>query len=495
MTERRDLKKLTARSLKWNVVDRISQQFLYAVTGVILARELTQEDFGLVGAILVFQAFASIFVDSGFSSALIQRKRPTRLDYSTVLWFNIAVATAFYIILFFAAPLIADCFDGDQRLIPLSRVMFISFILNAAGIVQTNRLMKRMNVMPVAATNTAGLTAGAIVGIYLAINGYGAWAIVWQTIATNGVKTILLWVISRWTPILKFSFKSLKSFFAVGSGIMATTILNVFFQNIYSFLIGNRVGLAPLGYYTQADKWSKMGITSIAQALNSAFLPTLSTIQDDPERFRRITAKMNRFTSYLMFPAISLLTVMAAPVFHILFGVKWDAAIILFQILLIRGIFTIAIGLYNNFLIALARSRMIVFMEILRDGVAIAGLIVTWKAMSITTPDDPVFGLRIMLYGQLIASIVTWIATIIVTAPKTGHKPIEYIIHMLPYAVISIIAAGTASLFAYTIENQILLLITEGIVGLGIYFVANLILKSKIQNDVMEYLFSRAKHN
>lgn len=151
-------------------------------------------------------------VDSGFSYALIQRKRPTRLDYSTVLWFNMAVATALYAILFLAAPLIADCFKGDQRLVPLSRVMFLSFILNASAIVQTNRLMKCMDVRMVAASNSIGLLAGAVVGIWLAFAGYGAWAIVWQTLTLNGVKSLVLWLTSRWRPLWRFSWASLRSF-------------------------------------------------------------------------------------------------------------------------------------------------------------------------------------------------------------------------------------------------------------------------------------------
>ena len=159
--------------MKWNLIDKLTTQLLYGVTGVILANVLDKEDFGLVGAILVFQAFASLFVDSGFSYALIQRKHPSRLDYSTVLWFNLAMACAIYVVLWFAAPLIALCFDNDQRLIPLSRVMFLSFILNAAAIVQTNRLMKLMDVRMVAASNALGLTVGAIVGIGLVLTGFG----------------------------------------------------------------------------------------------------------------------------------------------------------------------------------------------------------------------------------------------------------------------------------------------------------------------------------
>ena len=165
------LKHLTARSIKWNIVDRVSSQLLYAVTGIILARELPREAFGLIGALTIFQSYALMMVDSGFSYALIQRKRPTDTDYSSVFWFNLLIAGILYAILWLCAPLIADIFQGDERLIPLSRVMFLSFIINATAIVQTNRLTKQMNFRPIAITNVLGLIAGGVVGVWLAMTG------------------------------------------------------------------------------------------------------------------------------------------------------------------------------------------------------------------------------------------------------------------------------------------------------------------------------------
>ena len=174
------LKLKTARTLKWNTVDKLSQQVLYAVTGIVLANILSQEDFGLVGAIMVFQAFATLFVDSGFSNALVQRKDPTATDYSTVFWFNLGVSVAIYMVLWFAAPLIDSIFHADGRLVPMSRVMFLTFIVNATALVQTNRLIKQMNVKMVAVSNVIGLVVSGALGIWLALDGYGAWAIVWQ---------------------------------------------------------------------------------------------------------------------------------------------------------------------------------------------------------------------------------------------------------------------------------------------------------------------------
>ena len=189
-----DLKLKTARTLKWNTFDRLSSQVLYAVTGIVLANLLTKQEFGLVGAIMVFQAFATLFVDSGFSNALIQRKSPTDTDYSTVFYFNVGVSVIIYAVLWLSAPLIDALFNAGGELIPLSRVMFLSFILNATAIVQTNRLMKQMNVRMIAVSNAAGLVVSGALGVWLALEGWGAWAIVWQSVTLSAVKSLILWL-------------------------------------------------------------------------------------------------------------------------------------------------------------------------------------------------------------------------------------------------------------------------------------------------------------
>ena len=470
------------------MIDRVATQILYAVTGVVLARVLSEEDFGLIGALLVFQAFASLLVDSGFAYALIQRKRPTKLDYSTVLWFNLGAATLLYLILFVCAPLIADCFQGDQRLIPLSRVMFLSLILNASAIVQTNRLMKAMDVRMVAVSNSLGLILGGGVGIVLAVTGYGAWAIVWQTIVLAAGKSLVLWTSTRWRPLMRFSWSALRSYFGIGSKMMLTSFLNTVFLNIYSFFIGHSVGLASLGYYTQGDKWSKMGLTSISQVLTSSFLPALSAVQDSPERFRAMVSKMNRFTSYLLFPAMLGLMAMAKPIFHTLFGDKWDPSIILFQLLLLRGIFTVLNSLYNNYLLALGHGGAIVKLEIVRDVAAVIALAVTFPFMALTMPGDPVYGLRILLWGQIAATLLTWVASFIVTVRVTGVGPWRFITDMLPYFMQTILIIPLMLLVAMPVAAAWLKLTVMAITALTLYLGGNHLFHSKIQREVLQYI-------
>lgn len=496
--ENKQMKQRVARTLKWNVIDKFSTQILYGVTGVILARVLSEADFGLVGAILVFQAFATMFIDGGFSYALIQRKEPTDRDYSTIMWFNVGMATLIYAILFVCAPLIAEWFENDHRLIPLARVMFLSFIINAFSAVQQSRLLKRMESREVAIANSLGLIGGAVVGIAMALGGYGPWALVWQTITLSVVKTLMLWFLSAWRPAFYFSWPILKSFTRVGGGMFFSSFLNVLFQNIYSFFIGNRVGLVTLGYYTQADKWSKMGIASLAQVLTSSFLPALSSYQDDPKRFAAASSKMNRFTSYILFPAIALLMVLAAPIFHAFFGEKWDPAIFLFQLLLFRGIFTVLGMLYNNYVISLGRARLVLVAEIVRDGTALVAIFITLPYIAIVRPGDITWGVSIFLWGQVAASILAWIYMLVVASRVSWHRPIHFIIDSLPYAALSVLAAAVAWVAAGFIDNPWLQVCVGGIMGLAVYMGIAAIFGSVVQRDVVSYFlghFQRKQKN
>lgn len=489
--EQHNMKLRVARTIKWNVVDKLASQLLYAVTGIVLARMLSQEDFGLVGAVLIFQSFATLFVDSGFSSALIQKKRTSRLDYSTVLWFNIAMAVGIYIIMFFAAPVVAMCFEGDERLIPLTRAIFLVSIINATSIVQTSRLMKKMDVRMVAVANSLGLFAGAVVGIWLAIAGAGAWALVWQYITVAAVKSAVLWLTGKWMPLPRFSISSLRSIFKVGSGIMATATLNVIFQNIYSFVIGNRAGLVPLGYYTQSDKWSKMPVASLSAIFTSSFLPVLSQYQDSPTQFASAAAKMSRLTSYLTIPAMVGLIICAPPIFHALFGTKWDPSIPIFQLLCLRGIFTVLGAVYNNYIVARGRTRLMIWTEVVRDASAIIAIALTLPYIALSTDINPVEGLIIFMWGQVVASVLAWCVTLFIGAHLSWRPWWHYILDILPYFIITCIGATPMICLAGLIENPWMLLAAQLSTGGIIYLALNFMLKSKIQRDAYLYITRR----
>ena len=477
-----DLKLKTARTLKWNTLDRISSQVLYAVTGIVLANVLTKEEFGLVGAVMVFQAFASLFVDSGFSGALIQRKAPTDTDYSTVLYFNLGVSVLIYCILWLSAPLIDSLFNAGGALVPLARVMFLTFVLNATAIVQTNRLMKQMNVRMIAVSNAVGLVVSGATGIILALQGYGAWAIVWQSIVLSAVKSGLLWATSRWRPQATFSMASLRSIFAVGVGIITSSFLNTVFQNIYSFIIGTYYNLANLGCYTQADKWSKMGVTSLSQTVTASFLPVLSGCQDDRPRFHRMMAKTNRFTAYVAMPCLVLLVLLSEAIFHTLFGTKWDEAIVLFQLLAARGIFVVLTSLYTTQITAIGAARKLVESEVVKDVLTVAAIIATIP-----------FGIEWLVGGQVIAAAVCFVYSQWLVARTTGYRVAAMLTEIAPYAAITLISAIPAAAVAYFVPqlHPVAMILAQTVAFAVPYVAINAMLHSRIQHDVLSYALGR----
>ncbi|MCH5223769.1 MAG: lipopolysaccharide biosynthesis protein [Muribaculaceae bacterium] len=477
------LKLKTARALKWNTVDRVASQVLYGVVGIVLANVVSQEDFGLVGALLVFQAFAIIFADSGFGAALLRQKHSSQEDYSSVFWFNLIVSITIYFILWFCAPLIADIFQKDERLIPLSKVMFITFVLNALAIVQTNRLMKLMDVKMIAIANVIGQISGGALGIGLALYGWGAWALVWQSVALAAVKTGVLWATGGWHPTCWIKKDSFKRVWRIGLSVFSSSMLNTLFLTVYSFVIGAFYSLRSLGIYTQADKWSKMGSASLSQIFTSSFVPLLSRVQDSPEDFKRYMTRINRFTSFIVFPLLAGLAVVGAPLFHTLFGNKWDAAIVLFQILCVRGILVVFVSLFGNYMLALGYGKRLFSIEVIKD-IAIAAAILS------TVWFDSV---SLLVWGQLWASIVTFIIVLFMVCKATGYSWLKLIADILPFAGVTLLMCVACWGLGKLELSPAVLLILEVVTGIFIYLSVMKLQRAPELPEALEYISGRLK--
>lgn len=473
-----DIKNAAVGTLKWNTLDRLASQLLYAVTGVILANLLSKEDFGLVGALLIFQAFATSFVDSGFSSALLQKKNPSRSDYTTIFWFNLSVSLLIYLVLFLCAPLIADIFQGDLRLIPLSKIMFLTFIFNALSIVQTTQLMKRMQVKMLAIANMVALTGSGIVGIWLAFAGFGAWAIVWQSVSNALIKSVWLWIYGGWWPNAPFSFHSLKSMWRLAVSVFMSSNINVFFLHIYSFVIGAFYSLQSLGIYTQADKWSKMGHTSLSQIMTATFVPVLSKYQDDSEKFHSCIRRINRLAAFIAIPALTGFALIGTPLFHTLFGTKWDAAIILFQILSIRGIFIVLNSVLFNYMLALGYGKRFFVLELAKDLLTVIALLCTvWFQ-----------NLEILVWGQLAASVFALLFSMLIISKAIGYKLLRILRDYMPFLMASLIMAiAVIPILSLPIPAWAILSLAI-LAGATTYILINLIFKTTELPEAWHYL-------
>jgi O-antigen/teichoic acid export membrane protein len=478
------LKLRTARTLKWNSIDRFGSQILYAVVGVVLANVVSKADFGLVGVMLVFQAFAILFVDSGFGAALLQKKAPEARDYDTVFWFNLAVAGVAYLLLWFCAPLIAEMFH-EPVLTSMSRVMFLSFIFTAFGIVQTNRMMKQMEVKHIAISNLLGQIISGAVAIVMALHGYGAWSLVWQSLILALFKSCWLWCVGGWMPRLRFSWSSLKGIAGVGTGVFLTSLFNTICLNIYSFIIGIYYRMTALGVYTQADKWSKMGSASLSQIFTATFVPLLSRFQDERQRFLAVVGKVNRMVAFMTFPFMGALIILATPIFHLLFGQKWDEAIPLFQILVARGVFVILISLYSNYILALGRSRILVAMETVKDLLIVAAIFITLPFGTMTA----------LVWGQFCASLLTLIIELVMMYRVTRYSVWRTMLDNLPYLLLTLACMAVAYLITYYLASPILSIITSAVVGGALYYIVLRLAGSVVLRDAQEYLFGRFRKN
>ena len=439
-----DLKLTTARTLKWNAIDRVASQVLYALIGIVLANILSHEEFGLVGALAIFQAFATIFVDSGFGSALLREKNPSDEDYSTVFWFNAGVSLLIYLILFLSAPLIGRLFHQEE-LIPMSKVIFLTFVINGLAIIQINRLMKRMDVRMIAVANSAALVISGIVGVTLALLGFGAWSMVWYSVSQAAVKTSILWLTGGWRPGLCFRMATIRRIRSVGLSVMLSALLNTISLNIYNFVIGIWFSVRALGVYTQADKWSKMGSASISQILTSTFVPLLSRVQGSASDFHRYVDRAGRFTAFILLPSMTLLALMATPIFHLLFAGKWNEAIPLFQLLALRGIFIVLISLYSNYLLALGRARLLFVSEAVKDLLIFVAILLTVSRRDIT----------LLIIGQTAASAVTWMILLPLTSRGIGMAVGRMLRHLLPFLAATLVATAISLGAAWLLQSAL----------------------------------------
>ena len=270
--EPQSLKKKALSAVIWNAAQRYGALAISFVSNIILARLLSPNDFGIVGLLTVFISLANVIAESGFNSALIQKKDVTDVDYNTVFYWNLVVSLLLVISLYFLAPSIATYFNRPT-LVPLLRVESVILISNAFCIVQTTRLMKFLRFNILAVRTIIAALAAAIVGIILAWQGFGVWSLVFQAISSSVIGTILLWSITDWHPSLQFDWPAFRSMFKFGAYISISSICNTLYINLQAFIIGKSFSISDLGYYTQAKKLETIPVEGTSSILNVVLFP------------------------------------------------------------------------------------------------------------------------------------------------------------------------------------------------------------------------------
>ena len=372
------LKDKAAKGLIWGAVNNGATQILNAIFGIVLARLLSPDDYGLIAMLLVFSTVATALQDSGFVIALTNKRDATYDDYNAVFWFNILVSIVAYVILFSVSPWIAT-FYNEPILTSLSRYFFLGFFIASFSIVPRAILFRRLQQRELALMALSSLLISGTVGITLAANGFAFWGIATQTLVFNLCVTILSWYFSKWRPSFQTSlstiYSSLKPLLGFSCKMLFTYIFNNINNNIFSLLLGRLYNKTEAGIYSQAQKWNVMGSNTITGMIQGIAQPTFVQVGDDKERLCRAFSKMLRFTCFISFPAMLGLALIAREFIVITVTEKWLPSASLMQLLCIAGAFLPLATLYYNMIISRGKSDIYMWNVIIQGCVILGSLL------------------------------------------------------------------------------------------------------------------------
>lgn len=472
------LKDKTVSGFIWSFLDKMGQQLLLFVTGIILARLLSVEDFGLMGVLTIFTALANLIQESGFSSALIRAKNVSEEDYSSVFYFNIGISICIYIIYFFCASNIAAFYD-KSILALLSRIVFLSFIFNALGIVQNIHIVKNMDFKQILKINFFSGLFSIVVALILVKMEGGVWSLAGQTIGQAFMKMILLWTYGKWSPLPFFSFKNIRKYFLFSSRLLISGISAVLVGNILVIIVGKFYSVAQVGYYSQANRYYNFALDGTTAPINTVSFPMLAEARNQGRELKRIFRKTIRFAAFLNFP-IMLGIIGVSKSFIVTFmGVKWEPSVSLLVLFCVYGVFAPFPYIFNNLLKTVKKSERILQMEFFREILIIVSLILCLR-----------LGIFYMLLGITISNLVQYIVYAWIAGKTIGYTLKEHLMDIGPYLVIGLgMLSIVISVYLLPINYPYLFLI-QIFVGTLFYLGTNRILNSVIQKEIFDMIKS-----
>jgi len=464
-------KSLSERSLSailWLFLDKLGGSSVNFIVTILLARLLSPEDFGLVAMVMVFFEFSAVFVESGFSTALIREKTISDLDKSTTFIFNFVAAILLYLALFAAAPSIAAFFNQDI-LVWIVRIMGLNLIFNAFSIIQRTMLIQQVHFKTQTKIRFLTVSISGICAILLAYHGFGVWALVIRFGLNDLLDSILLSLMNRWRPRAQFSLASFKRLFGFGSNILAAAILDKFYTHIYKLLIGKFFAAATLGFYMQANNFTNMVINTLFRTIQNVTYPVLAQLQDEQEKLKEGYRKILKLSSFIIIPAMVILGVLAEPVIVALVGEKWLASVPMLQLLCLSGLTYHFSSINLNMLLVLGRSDLSLRLEVV-------------KKVNITIAI--VVGIQFGIYGLIIGEVITAYVNLFINA-FYSNKFLKYAIgeqirDVLPTIGFSLLT-GAILLFLKEIPFTpgVIFVILASAAGFGGYFALHFFAKTE----------------
>lgn len=443
----------TVRGVGWSFADNILNQGITFLVGIVLARLLTPQEYGLIGIITIFISVFNSIVDSGFSSALIRKKDAGDVDFNTVFLSNLGLSLILFGVLFLSAPAIASFF-GQPQLVPLTRVMGSVILINAFALIQRTLLVKRVDFKTQTKISFIAAIVSGAVGIVMALKGFGVWSLVGQQISRQLMNSTFLWVWARWYPSLKFSVQSFRELFGFGWKLLVSGLIDTLWREMNQVIIGKFYSASTLGQYTRAQQFTNIFSTNLTSVVQRVSYPVLSEISDEKERMKLVYQKIIKVTMLVTFCCMLGLAAIAEPMVVTLIGEQWLPAVPLLQILCFQMMLYPLHAINLNMLQVQGRSDLFLKLEIIKKIIGTVPLLL---------------GIFINIYWMLWGSVVTGFISYYLNAFYSGRF-LDYSIwqqvrDILPsFTVASVMAAAVYAL-SYVEAVPLVLLASQVLAG------------------------------
>lgn len=463
------LKKQALSGTFWTILQTFGSQGISFVVSVILARLLMPFEFGLIAMLGIFMGLGNALINGGLTQSLIRTQNADDEDYSTVFYFNLAGSFVVFGIIVTAAPYIAE-FYKQELLTSIIRVYSLTFVINAFSTVQNTILTKEMDFKTQLLVSIPSLIIGSVIGISMALMGYGVWSLVWSAVFQSLANTIQLWYRSKWFPLWTFSKIKFKYHFHYGVKLMLSSILDIFFTNIYTIVIGKFFAPNLVGYYNRANSLQMLPVSNIGSIVTKVTYPLFASIQDDDSRLRSVYQRIMEMVIFLVAPTLVLMSVLAEPLFRFLFTEKWLPAVPYFQIICICGILY-PIHSYNlQILYVKGRTDLFFKLEMIKKVLLVIVLVISFK-----------YGIYGLLYGNVIHSVLCFFINTHYSGKFINYTAWQQIKGLIPILFVSGGIGGLVYFFDIYWMKDFLgdfwRLLWGSVVGLVLYLLVSFIFK------------------
>lgn len=460
MTRQETLKQKTITSIIWKGLERVSAQLVSTVVSIVLARILMPDDYSVVSIVAIFFAFCNIFISGGLNSALIQKKDADAVDYSTVLITNMALAAILYVVMFFSAPLIAELYD-KPILTPVIRVMSITFFINGYKSILTAKISSDLKLRKFFFSTIGGTVVSAIVGIVMALEGYGAWALVAQQMTAALIGTIILAFSAKLALPLKFSRAKFKTLFNYGGKLFLASIITVGYNETRPLIIGVKYSGSELAYYKKGETFPSLLNTITSNTIAATLFPAMSKVQDKKETVLGIMRRYFKTGSFFIFPVMLGFLAIAENFVQIVLTEKWLFCVPYIQVFcIVYMLDLIQIGNIQA-IQSMGRSGYILIMEIIKKSIYFLIVI-----LFVFFVEGPIW----LAASSILCSLVATIVNIYPNRKLLGYGYWQLIKDVAPNFLPALIMCGVVYAMNWLPIHAALLMFLQVLVGALIYF-------------------------